>query len=97
MLQWSWLFFLHNVSAIVSYDWKELLDIRTAVTNLNLDEDFYFNESEENNILITADQSQILTIEEGGDGAIEAEARDTWQNYVRVDKIPSTLCSITGE
>jgi hypothetical protein len=37
-------FFLHNVSAIVSYDRKELLDIRTAITNLDLDDDFYFNE-----------------------------------------------------
>ena len=32
--------FVHNVDATVSYDRKELLDIRTANTHLELDEDF---------------------------------------------------------
>jgi hypothetical protein len=37
---------LHNVSATVSYDQKELLGIRTAITHLVLDKYFFFNESE---------------------------------------------------
>jgi hypothetical protein len=28
-------FFVHKVSAIISYDWKELLDIRTVIINLD--------------------------------------------------------------
>jgi hypothetical protein len=36
-------FFVHNVSAIVSYDWKDLLDIRTMITNLDLEQDFQQN------------------------------------------------------
>lgn len=36
---------------------KELLDIRTAFTNLNLDKGFYFNESEAKDILIFPDQA----------------------------------------
>jgi hypothetical protein len=31
-------YFVHNVTATVSYDRKELLDIRTAITHLELDE-----------------------------------------------------------
>jgi hypothetical protein len=30
-------YFVHNVAATVSYDRKELLDIRTAITHLELD------------------------------------------------------------
>ena len=29
--------FIHNVAANISYDLKELLDIRTAITHLELD------------------------------------------------------------
>ena len=47
--------FVHNVSAIISYDRKELLDIRTSITNLNLDENFYFNELEANDILLISE------------------------------------------
>ena len=39
-------YFVHNVDATASYDQKELLDIRTAITHLELDEGFFFNESE---------------------------------------------------
>jgi hypothetical protein len=39
-------FFVHNVSASISYDRKELLGIRTAITHLGLDKYFFFNESE---------------------------------------------------
>jgi hypothetical protein len=38
---------------------KQLLDIRTAITILNLDEDYYFNELEASDILLTLDQAQI--------------------------------------
>jgi hypothetical protein len=38
--------FEHNVSATVSYDQKDLLDIRTAITHPVLDEYFFFNESD---------------------------------------------------
>ena len=41
-------FLVHNASAIVSYDRKWVLDIRTAITNL----DFYFNESGAQDILL---------------------------------------------
>jgi hypothetical protein len=34
-------FFVHNVSATVSYGRKELLDIRTAITHLGLDKSFF--------------------------------------------------------
>ena len=32
--------FVHNVYATVSYDRKEILDIRTVISHLDLDEDF---------------------------------------------------------
>ena len=34
--------FVLNVASTVSYDQKELLDIRTVVTHLNLDKDLFF-------------------------------------------------------
>jgi hypothetical protein len=39
-------YFVHNVSATVSYDQKELLDIRIVIIHLKLDEDVLFNESD---------------------------------------------------
>ena len=54
--------FIHNVAATVSYDRKELLDIRTAITDLKLDEDMFFNESYAKNILLSGDQAQIPAI-----------------------------------
>lgn len=38
---------------------KELLEIRTTITNLDLGEYFYFSESEAQNILLTLDQALI--------------------------------------
>ena len=38
-------YFLHNVSATVSYGRKELLDIRTAITHLGLDHDCFFQQA----------------------------------------------------
>ena len=36
--------FEHNVAATaISYDWKELLNNRTGITHLKLDEEFFFN------------------------------------------------------
>lgn len=43
---------LHNVSTIISYAQKLLLDIKTAITNLDLDEGFYFHESAALDILV---------------------------------------------
>ena len=50
--------FVHNVATTVSYDWKELLDIRTGIVHLKLDEEFFFNESDTRDILQTPDQAQ---------------------------------------
>jgi hypothetical protein len=49
-------------SATVSYDRKELLDIRTAITHLELDKDFFFKESEAKDLLQTPDKAQIPII-----------------------------------
>ena len=38
-------YFVQNVSATVSYGRQELLDIRTAITHLRLDKDFFNNNS----------------------------------------------------
>ena len=52
-------YFVHNVSATVCFDRKELLDIRTAITHLELDGDFFFNESDAKDLLQISDQAQI--------------------------------------
>ena len=46
----------------VSYDRKELLDIRTSITHLVLDEDFFFSESDAKDLLQTLDKAQIPVI-----------------------------------
>ena len=56
------LFCLHTVSAIISYDRKELLDIRIAITHLKLDKYFLFNESNAKDLLQIPDQAQIPVI-----------------------------------
>ena len=33
--------FVHNVASTISYDRKELQDIRTVITHLKLDEEFF--------------------------------------------------------
>jgi hypothetical protein len=49
---------IHNVSAIISYDQKELLDIRTAITHPVLEEYiFFFNESDAKDLLQTPDKA----------------------------------------
>ena len=55
-------YFVHNVAATVSYDRKELLDIRTAITHLKLDEEFFFNESDAKDIPLCQDKAQIPVI-----------------------------------
>jgi hypothetical protein len=55
-------YFVHNVAATVSYDQKELLDIRTVTTHLKLDEDIFFNESDAKDILLLRDQARIPNI-----------------------------------
>lgn len=49
-----WTFVVHNVSAIISYDQKQLLDII-----LDLDEHFYYNESAALDNLPTPEQALI--------------------------------------
>jgi hypothetical protein len=41
---------------------KELLDIKTEITHLKLDEEFFINESDARDILQTPDQAQIPVI-----------------------------------
>ena len=50
-------YFVHNVSVTVSDDQKELLDVRTAITHLELDKDFFFNESDAKYLLQIPDQA----------------------------------------
>lgn len=47
------------------------MDIITTITNLGLDEDFYFNASD------AKDRPKSPTLEEGGDGVIETDVQDT--------------------
>jgi hypothetical protein len=54
--------FVHNDIATVSYELKELLDNRTAITHLELDKDFFFNESDAKDILLCRDKAQIPVI-----------------------------------
>jgi hypothetical protein len=49
---------VHNVAATISYDWKELLVIRTVITHLK----FFFHEPDGREILQTPDQAQIPVI-----------------------------------
>ena len=42
---------VHKVAATISYDRKELLDIKTVIPHLELDKDFFFNESDERDLL----------------------------------------------
>jgi hypothetical protein len=55
-------YFVNNVSATVSYDQKELLNIRTATTQPMLDEYFFFNELDGKDLLQTPDKTLILVI-----------------------------------
>ena len=54
--------FVHNVAATISYDRKELLDIRTAIAHLKLYEDLFFSESDGRDLLQSPDQAQIPVI-----------------------------------
>jgi hypothetical protein len=57
-------YFVHNVSATVSYGRKELLDIKTAITHLGLDKDFFFNNNKQDShdILRTPHRADIPII-----------------------------------
>jgi hypothetical protein len=73
-------YFVHNVAATVSYDRKELLGIRTAIAHLELDKDFYFNESDAKDILLCQDKAQIPVIsvkkrqrKKGEDGGVHSK------------------------
>ena len=51
-----------TISYTISYDQKELLDIRTAITHLKLDKDVLFNDSDTKNILLCQGKAQIHVI-----------------------------------
>ena len=53
-------YFVHNVSVTVSFDRKELLDLRTAITHFVLD--FFLNVSYTKDLLQTPDKAQIPVI-----------------------------------
>ena len=55
-------YFVHNASATLSYDQKELLDIRTAITHPVLEENFFFNESDRKDLLQMPDKALIPVI-----------------------------------
>jgi hypothetical protein len=55
-------YFVHNVSATVTYDRKELLEMRTAITHLVLKENYFFNESDMRDLLQTTDKALIPVI-----------------------------------
>jgi hypothetical protein len=55
-------YFVHNVAATVFYDRKERLDIRTAITHLELEEDFFFHESDGKDVLQIPEQALIPVI-----------------------------------
>ena len=55
-------YFVHNVSASVSNDRKDLLDLRSAITHLVLDKDYLVNESDAKDLLQTPDKAQIPVI-----------------------------------
>ena len=54
--------FVDNVAATISYDRKELLDIRTAIIHLRLDKEFFLNESNGREIRKTPGKAQIPSI-----------------------------------
>jgi hypothetical protein len=54
--------FVHNVTATFSYNRKELLDIRTTIAYLKLNEEFFFIESDGGDIIKTPDQAQVPVI-----------------------------------
>ena len=57
-------YFVHNVSATVSYGRKGLLDIRAAITHLGLDKDFFNNNKQDTHTIFskhpTGQTSQLL-------------------------------------
>lgn len=62
MVEWrrrEWQPFYRLLTAILCIFRKELLDVRTVITNLDLDEDFFFNEPEAKDKLLIPDQALI--------------------------------------
>lgn len=55
-------YFEHNVSAIVSYDRKKLLDVRTAISHPMLEEYFVFNVKDGMDLFQTPDKTLIPVI-----------------------------------
>jgi hypothetical protein len=55
-------YFVDNVAATVFYNRKKILENRTAITHLELDEEFIFNELDERDLLQTPEQTIIPVI-----------------------------------
>jgi hypothetical protein len=53
-------YFVHNVATTVSYDRKEHLEFRTAITHHELGEEFIFYESDQRDLLQTRKQENKL-------------------------------------
>jgi hypothetical protein len=68
-------YFVHNIAATVSYDWKDLLEIRTAITHPELDEDA-------KDILLLWDQAQIPSFAWRKDGNTGGGDWGAWREFV---------------
>ena len=62
-----------NVATTLSYDRKELLEIRTAIPHLELDKEFLFNKLDERDLLHTTEQALIPSFAGERDGKGIAE------------------------
>ena len=89
-------YFVHNVAATVSYDRKELLDIRTAITHLEQDESFFFNESGERDILQTSNEALIPVIRRRKRDIVEGDQISLSGSGVRGKTITSYVSQSRG-
>jgi hypothetical protein len=91
---------VHNVAATVSYDQKELLDIRTAITHLEMDKSFFFNESEAKDTLLSGEQAQIpvICVKSQKKGAeVKLPSENLWESESTFTTIHSIVkCAIIG-
>ena len=71
-------YFVHNVSATVSTAKKELLDIRTAITHLGLDEDFSKTKTTHKTISKHTTGPTSPLFAKGSDAGTEDKEPDAW-------------------
>ena len=72
------MYFVHNVSATVSSDRKELVDIMTVITHPVLEEYLLFNESDGKDLLQTPDKALIPVIRRVRDCGVVDEDPDAF-------------------